>query len=258
MRTAFVITLLALVAAANAQRNSLSDSAKSSQSFSRMEFGIHAGPGISTFYNQHPLQSPRNPQKSPYGGALVGFSYLYHFTPIVGLQMEANWERKGDLWYDVASWSENGAFTHSYAYENINYLTLPVTLKLNFGKTVKFFTNTGLYGGVLINAYRVSSDNTRVPGSELSVSQVRTVTDVSSDLRQLDGGVVMGLGISFPLGRFAAFSFEARDNLGLVNLNKGSGLYGNHFYNNNANFIFGLHMLMDKQGKNANLRYKTQ
>lgn len=246
-RCAYIIAALLIQLSAFAGKKSDSTDVSKSSSFAHQQFGLQAGPGVSIFYNQHPLQNPRTPGKIPYGAALVGFSYQYNFTPMVGLRMETNWQRTGDVWYDVYNLSDAGIYTHSYAYENLNYLTMPITLKLSFGKAIKFFTNTGVYGGLLINGYRVSSDYYRVPGNEIiSYSQIRTTTDVSNDIRRLDGGVVMGLGASFPLGHYASFTFEARDNLGLVNLNKGTGLYGNNFHNNSANFLFGLNVMLDR------------
>lgn len=207
--------------------------------FPQMEFGFQAGPGVSIFYNQHPLKSPRNSARQPLSVPALGITYQYNFTRMVGLHVEANYERKGDVWYDMGTFTTNGQFVHSYAFDQLNYLSIPVTVRLSFGKYIKFFTNTGFYTGVLISAYRVENDAHFLAGELPTVVQTRNVTDVTTDLHKVDAGLVTGLGVRFPLGKVAAFTFEARNNLGFVNLQR-TDRYIGKFYNNSTTFLFGL------------------
>lgn len=221
------------------QPNAPADAPIPSPSFPQMEFGVHAGPGVGIFYNQHPLKSPRNPNKPPLNVPVFGIAYQYNFTRMIGLHVEANYERKGDVWYDNGAFSYGGNYIHSYAFDQLNYLSIPVTLRLSFGKYIKFFTNTGVYTGVLISGYRVENDANFVGGEIPLIVQTRRVTDVTRDLHKVDAGLVTGLGVSFPLGKIAAFTFEARNNLGFVNLQR-TDRYLGKFYNNSTSFLFGL------------------
>lgn len=221
------------------QPNIPADAPIKAATFPQMEFGFHAGPGLSIFYNAHPLQSPRNPNRPPLNVPLFGVTYQYNFTRMIGLHVEANYERKGDVWYDNGNFTYGGNYIHSYAFDQLNYLSIPVTLRLSFGKYIKFFTNTGFYTGILISGYRVENDANFVGGEMPLIVQTRRVTDVTHDLRKVDAGLVTGLGVRFPLGKIAAFAFEARNNLGFVNLQRIDRYLGK-FYNNSTTFLFGL------------------
>lgn len=211
----------------------------------KMEIGIHGGPGASIFFNERPLQNPRNPHRPVYNGGMLGVSYQYNFTKLVALHIETNYERKGDIWYSTGGWDSPNSFRESYAFDRTSYITVPVTARLSFGKTIKFFVNGGLYAGLQISSKRVVSDTRYTPVIDVAITDKTTVTDITRDVRIMDGGVVTGLGLFLPVGKRAAFTLEARNNVGFANLNANTGLYQNKFYNNSTVVLLGLSFALD-------------
>lgn len=212
----------------------------------KMEFGIHGGPGNSIFFNERPMQNPRNPKRPVYFGGVLGLSYQYNFTQNVALHIETNYERKGDIYYSIASWDNANVFHEQFAYDRISYVTLPVTARFSAGKRVRFFFDAGLYAGLQVSSQRVVSDTRYTPVTEVAVSDRTTITDINRDIRTVDGGVVTGIGVFLPVGDRVAFTMQARNTVGFANLNANAGLYQNKFYNNSMAVIMGLTFALDK------------
>lgn len=223
------------------------------------EFGFHVGPAVSLFYNQNPWANPRKPNKPLYGTSAFGVSGQYNFTKMVSIRAEANFERKGDILYNARTFSitENQSyFTNTYAYNSIDYVTLPVTCRLYFGKKVQFYTNVGLYAGFVMAANRVTTDATFNRAESSTVTTTTTTTDISDNIRKVDGGLVTGLGINIPVWKTLCLNFEARNNLGFANVNKGSDEFPNRFHNNSTSFLFGLSVGLNKSPKADELKTK--
>jgi len=211
----------------------------------KMEFGIHGGPGASIFFNEQPMQNPRNSHRPVYSGGMFGISYQYNFTKMAALHIETNYERKGDIYYSFGGWTNSSTFEESYAFDRISYITVPVTCRLSFGKTIKFFVNGGLYAGLQISSQRVISNTKVTPVIDVALSDKTSATDINRDISMMDGGVVTGLGVFLPVGKRAAFTVEARNNVGFANLNANTGLYQNRFYNNSTVVLLGLSFALD-------------
>lgn len=217
-----------------------------------MEFGISGGGGLSILYNQHPYQNPRTPDKAPYGSTDFGLSYQYNFPQIVSIRAELNLERKGDEMYSTTNVNLNpeGQLQQvsSYDYDRFNYLTLPVMARLSFGKRIQFFTDLGVYGAALFNATRVTNTSTSLSGSNFT-TESGTTTYMNNGLHNLDAGVVTGVGLSVPVWRGIMFNVEARNNVGLVNINANNEFYGNKLYNDNFVILAGLDFMFVNQRK---------
>ncbi len=220
----------------------------------KMEFGISAGPGYSVFFNQNPVQSPRNGKRPVFGSVAAGISYQYNFTKMIGLHIETNYERKGDIYYLNSSWDGNSTFNSSSAYDRIDYVTVPVMARFTFGKHVRFFVNGGVYAGVTIAARRVMNDTYYQPGSEGTFKQTSIKTDITNDVRSFDAGAAMGLGVLLPIGKVAAFTVEARNNTGFINQTGNTDLYIGKFYNNSTNLLLGITFFLDKFKQDGNLK----
>lgn len=225
---------------------------KPEASFAKMEFGLHAGPGYSVFFNQNPRLSPRNGKRPPFGSVVAGMSYQYNFTKNVGLHAEVNYERKGDIYYLLSSYNQ-GTYINSHAYDRINYITVPVMARFTFGKSVRFFVNGGMYAGLTISARRITNDSYYTPGADVAYKKVATNTDITNDIRQMDAGVVMGAGVLLPVGKVGAFTLEARNNTGFIHQDAKTDLYIGHFYNNATNLMVGFTFYLDRI-KTANLK----
>lgn len=208
------------------------------------ELGIQGGPGISVFYNEHPMLSPRNVHRPVFESGSIGISYQHNFTRMLGLRVEASYERKGDFWYYTGGWVNSYTYSGGYTSDRINYISVPVMLRASFGRTVRFFIDGGLYGSARINAQRITRNKVYTPfvysGDGVLSIDTKTRTDITKDISAMDAGAVVGLGLAFPVGEVATFMLEARNSTGLVSLNGNSGLYQNGFYNNNTSLLVGL------------------
>jgi hypothetical protein len=212
------------------------------------ELGFHIGPGFSILYNQQPRLNPRTPNKPVSNAFAAGLTYQYNFTRMISLHAEANYERKGDILYNSSHLTTTDAgtmWTHSYAYDRINYITLPVMARFTFGKVIRFFTDAGLYAGFRFSSYRITNNDMVINSGDVTTSSNKIVSDITGSTRTVDGGLVTGLGIGFPLGRSLAFSFEVRNNLGFAKLGTNADVFPNNVYNNSTNFLFGLSVNMN-------------
>jgi hypothetical protein len=230
----------------------------SAQEKSNAEFGFHIGPAVSLFYNQNPGVNPRKPNKPFYNTSAFGISGQYNFNKMVSMGGEINFERKGDVLYSSRTFTPiqegQSFFTNSYAYNSIDYITLPVTCKLYFGKKVQFFTNLGLYAGFMMNANTVTKDATFNRDDQGTVTTMVTTTDISNNIRKVDGGLVTGLGVNISVWKTLALNFEARNNLGFASLSNNSETFPNKFYNNSTSFLFGFSVGLNKSSKTDKIK----
>ena len=125
------------------------------------------------------------------------------------------------------SFSQKGAVDPVYPINtNLNYLTVPVSLRWVTGKDPKLFIFAGGYSALLIGANR--------RGEKFIDGQiVRVRESVSSDLRSFDYGVVFGTGMMVRL--YDDFDF-------IINLNGSAGLarIENHFESKPQNYHFNI------------------
>ncbi len=217
-----------------------------------MELGLTGGGGLSILYNQHPMDNPRTPEKAPYTSTAFGVSYQYNFPKIISIRAELNMERKGDEMYLTTTNTTNGegqpVQVTNYGYDKFNYMTLPVMARLSFGKRVQFFTDLGFYVANLFNAERVTSTSYIVPpGDNIATSGNNLY--ISQGLHQWDAGVITGVGLSVPVWRGIEFNLEARNNVGLANINANNEYYGNKLYNDNFNVLVGLNFFLANSTK---------
>jgi hypothetical protein len=219
-----------------------------------MELGINGGAGPSILYNQHPLQNPRTPNKAPYTSTSFGISYQYNFPKIFSIRAELNMERKGDDMYlsqSTTTGAEGQTITTTNAgLDKFNYVTLPVMCRISYGKRVQLIGDVGFYAGLLMNAERITSSSyIASPGA--GVTEVSNDLNTTQGLHQFDGGFVTGLGFLVPIWKAISFSVEARNYLGLANINANNTYYGNKLYNNTTNVLFGLNFSLADAAKSS-------
>jgi len=241
-----VLSALTLAYTANAQTQNLGNS----------EIGIHVGPGISLLYNQHPAQNPRTPDKPTANAFAVGFSYQYNFPKIVSIVSELNYQRTGDILYHTYTYNNTGEqviYTANTAYDRINYITMPMYAKLSFGKTIRFFANVGFYAGFRLNSIRsVSNTDYLYQSTEQTAASNNYTLNTTAATNKIDGGLVTGMGVAFPIGKMVALTFEARNNMGFAKVNNNADVFPINKYNNSTSFLFGLNLKLSKPGKMPN------
>jgi len=171
-----------------------------------------------------------------YGGIMVNFQ----LTPYLSLQPEFNFspqggQRKGIQLVPAGAFSEVilPAGTSLYADFKtttiLNYLEIPVLLKLKLGDKVKYYLCGGPHIAFLLESKTKTSGNSLLyldragtlpllhNGEPLSPVTFDSNTDISESIKKVNAGVQGGLGVQYPLGRGHLF-LEGRAILGLLNI----------------------------------------
>lgn len=162
----------------------------------------------------------------------IGFSgglfFQYNFKKILSLRTNVAGERKGAMYKNQLTNSNGQHIGEETIHVKFGYLTVPVLVRASFGKKVQFFVNAGPYFGFLI---RQIYEN----------QEYNIIADYTEDNKRFDTGISSGIGIIVPIKTKFAFSFEARNNIGLYNVSDPLSIVRNPgpIKTNSTNFLFG-------------------
>ena len=212
--TFFTILLFSLSTLLVAQSNSF-------------RIGVDGGPSLVTHMGSFKYVSAGFTNGYSFAGTI---QYTFQRLSIVS---GVGYERKG-----YSSTTKPGYYNlpmEEYIAHN-DYLNIPLLLRYTFGsKRLSVFANLGGYLG--IRQKSLIYEKNAGPDSGLLQKYEKKMED-------LDLGVSAGVGVKYPIsGRFNLL-FEARNNYGLVYLNRNSTYnYGNNKSQQySLNFLFGLNM----------------
>ena len=193
----------------------------------KLKLGIEAGAGITSLRG--------NPILEKYQKSDVGFSSAlflqYNLRKTFSIHTSIGFERIGTK-------SKNGFAVDSFGNPlgdaktrtHYNYLSMPILLRASVGKKINFFVNAGPYIGILLNQTSI----TKIEGGQ-------TVKDEhTKDFNTVNFGATSGLGVSIPINSKFDISFEARDNLGLSNINKVEGSNNAIIKTNSLSLLAGI------------------
>lgn len=191
----------------------------------KIELGIEGGPSIAF------MQVRNNPSFNYYNPRILGsgaFAFEYHFSNLIYLRSALGYEVKGyQRPYQIyANGTDLGIAT---TYFQFDYVTLPILIRLNFGKKIRFFLNAGPYMSYLTAKKAHISEYEQYSGSALSGS-VR-------DYNRFDFGFSGGLGIGIPINENWSVSLEARNNFGLLPLKTDND---GKIFTNSSNLLAGI------------------
>ena len=173
----------------------------------KCDWGIEGGPNISTFIVKNNKGS--YPGNHVFGSA--GFTFQYNFTKLLALRTGFSYQQKGYQFHDVFFDNPAGnGYVKGDLISRFDYISLPLLVKASFGKKVQFFVNAGPYIAYLLQ----KREREKIAGDD----PVQTYRKVSG-LQHGDFGVAGGIGITIPVKAHWLISLEARDYLGLLNLN---------------------------------------
>ena len=155
----------------------------------KFEIGIEGGPSLSTIR----LDAFFFPSKYCLAGMgyTIGLAFKYNLNDRFALKTNLSYERL--ILYH--SWLEPSAWW--------NYLVLPALFQLKIGKSRHFFLNMGPFVGFALSNYR----------------------NEDSAYKKFDYGVTMGIGFDIPIFNQWSLTSEIRENLGFLDIGKGSGDY---------------------------------
>ena len=152
-------------------------------------------------------------QENPLIGHSMGLQFQYNFSELFSIHSSILFETKGielsNDWQQCTNCPNNGALIQ------LEYITVPLLARLNFGSKSKLFINAGPYFGYLIN------------------------NDWWVDNR-FDFGLTTGLGGQINLNKNLILSLEIRNNLGFVPLSTINPDLLNDRYNNSIIGIMGI------------------
>ncbi len=133
----------------------------------------------------------------------------------------------------------------SYIYANfnnnsvLNYMEIPIMVKLEWGNKLKYYLNAGPYLGFLLNAKQKTSGSSQfyldkngtmpltISGQPLGLQSFDANTDIKDDINSTNIGMTGGVGLSFDLNKKSALVFDARAAYGLKSVQKDTELNGN-------------------------------
>lgn len=199
-----------------------------------MEIGVEGGPNMIGLRGNEALKKFHNQGLGFFGG----LSFQYNLNESISLRTGVAFERKGSVMkldgYDV-----NGNFMGKItSYTNLNYLTIPVLFRysLGVGENIKVFANAGPYMGFLM------ADRLVMKGAgDMKISENET------QFQKTDFGISAGLGVLVPIGEKYSFSFEARNNLGLMDISTGPIVNNGTIKTNALNFLVGFSYKLGKK-----------
>jgi opacity protein-like surface antigen len=157
----------------------------------------------------------------------VGFNiellYKRNFTKIISLRSGLSFERKGlNFPAENINQINDPIIITLEIKRKYNYITLPVFLQTEFGKTVKVYLNAGPYLSVFINQKYV-----QILDGSIHQNQVSSVSSREGE-KSIDLGFSFGVGCAIPINDNFKILVEARENLGILDTKKSSFLTDKH------------------------------
>lgn len=187
---------------------------------SRWKMGFEGGPALVTLFG-NPISEKA--EKGTIGGN-AGFYFSYKFQPVVhpdsttkgtvhtSLQFGVYYDRRGA--FNTPSSLESAGFLPGKKshYTNFDYLTIPILAHFMVGRgnRVKVYQTIGPYFSILLN------EETRVEDVDNGI----TFKNETANYYPIDIGIALSFGLEIPITQQIFINAEARQYLGLFNINK--------------------------------------
>jgi len=147
-----------------------------------------------------------------YHSSRIGYSgglfVQYNLKKTISFRSGCYYELKGSsLEYQVIDYNgqQIGAIQGK---ENFDYLTIPLLIRATLGKKIHYFFNVGPYYSLL---------QKQTVHTESFQDYLETTINQTNNFKKIEIGISCGFGLSYILINKYAFSFEARNNLGITN-----------------------------------------
>jgi hypothetical protein len=165
------------------------------------EAGVEGGPGLSIIYAKNSIYNHSTLSFGGVGGLFCEYGFAGNFSVKAALQ----YERKGTRIANKSVLLPPGG-TQQF---NLDYLSVPLLVKWSFGGKIRLFVNAGPCVSLLLQ-----QSLWYVPES----GNKSKVANETKSYYPIDLAVVLGAGVTIPVGSKLKVSVEVRDNLGLVNI----------------------------------------
>lgn len=187
--------LLALVTLSFAQQN-------------RITFGVDGGISLANLsVNNSSAQDVYDSRT----GYAAGLALQYNFPKVLSFRTGIMYELRGAKFFipDSASTAANPNATVEWL-ETMDYLTVPLLMRATFGDKINFFVNGGPYWALLLKRIQVVQD--------AASSYSGTELDLTDDTKRSEWGIALGAGVGAVFNERIVISLEARDNLGMTDI----------------------------------------
>ena len=179
------------------------------------ELGFHAGPAWVNFQSKNATTDSRTSWAS-------GFSAAYFLNKHFSLVANVLYGNKGKQ-MSITYYDQFGNTLGSYIeQQKLDYITLPMMLRVGLGTDVMVFANAGIYAAYLLNA-RINE-------------QMRNGSN-NYRFNKQDLGIVGGAGFYYPFNEYIKFSGEVRLHQGLLNIYRAAPFTNNW----SGLFLVGVH-----------------
>lgn len=198
---------------------------------SKFNIGVEAGPNC-TYLKRNTFDMNSD---YPIFRFSSGLTFNYKITNLFSIGTGIAFEQKGNIsdyhHTDLATAFPPFTYDEWRDISRFNYLTLPIFLKITFGKNKLFFADAGCFMSYLISENLIRQ----------SKYFPKEVYDYTDSFKRFDYGITAGVGMSKPIKDRIVISFEARNNLGVFDLIDDKGWsYNQILKTNSVNFLVGV------------------
>ncbi len=158
-----------------------------------------------------------------------------------GLQIgtELGYQRKGNKFTNQV-WDSKNVIIEDSTYQvktNLDYITIPLFLRINLGRTSKFYLQAGGYYGYLVHANF----------SGMRLGQMVSKEAIGDGLYRHDYGIVAGGGIETPIRQGLGVVLDIKYQYGLKDINKDHLIIGDSkpLKNKGLNLSVGFYIDVD-------------
>jgi hypothetical protein len=202
----------------------------------KFEIGLEGGPSLTSLRGNDILEDYNNPTIGYSGGV----TFQYNFPKLVSIKTNITYERKGAVAKLNAIDINGNIIGEIKNHSHLDYLTIPVVARLNFGNKLNFFVNFGPYIGYLIKHASVIEAFNEFPGSTINNTD---------DFKRFDVGLTGGLGCGLPVKNNFNMTIEIRHNFGLYNTSALPVVNDGKIMTNSTNLLIGVAYLFGTKTK---------
>jgi hypothetical protein len=201
---------------------------------SKIKFGVQSGLNYSDFRGYEIPVTPLY-SESPAFAFLGGINFEYLINEKLSLKLELNYERKSQKADNTLEIFDNNGSSKVYTFtskKNYDYMVLPIMMKYSFSNINSFYINGGPFIGYLLKS-NITNDLENIDGLNNGPFETTKYNN------KTDFGISIGLGKNFEIKEKNSIFIEIRENLGLSNTSKNTGMENGTVKTNSLNLIIG-------------------
>ncbi len=206
----------------------------------KIKIDVHGGVNYSKLWG-YTIPSSFDPvyKESPGVAFVAGVGLEKSLTSRFALKLEVNYERKRETIGNViqlsASYSATPRELEYTSYNDMNYLTIPVTLKYFISEENSTYISGGVFTGYLIGA------KTKIQDERVFAlfGEGKSDIDFTNACNVIDFGAVLGVGRNIKIRDKRVLFVELRGNVGMLNVRKFNPWGNDSMKTNSMNLVLG-------------------